>query len=51
MESVASRLPSAESLAGAVWQVRMIVKRTRIGMYDVVQGMYCDWALGLFVGR
>ena len=27
----------------------MITKRRRIGMYDVVQGLLCDWSLGLFV--
>ena len=29
--------------------VDMITKRRRIGMYDVVQGVLCDWSLGLFV--
>ena len=27
----------------------MITKRRRVGMYDVVQGLLCDWSLGLFV--
>lgn len=30
--------------------VRFFTKRFRVGMYDVVQGMQCDWTLGLFVG-
>ena len=30
--------------------VRKMTKRHRIGMYDVVQGVVCDWSLGLFVG-
>ena len=29
--------------------VDMITKRRRVGMYDVVQGLLCDWSLGLFV--
>jgi CubicO group peptidase (beta-lactamase class C family) len=29
--------------------VEMITRRRRIGMYDVVQGLLCDWSLGLFV--
>ena len=30
--------------------VRFFTTRFRVGMYDVVQGMQCDWTLGLFVG-
>jgi CubicO group peptidase (beta-lactamase class C family) len=29
--------------------VTRMTKRHRIGMYDVVQGILCDWSLGLFV--
>ena len=29
--------------------VRMFSRRHRIGMFDVVQGILCDWTLGLFV--
>ena len=30
--------------------VATFTARHRVGMYDIVQGMLCDWTLGLFVG-
>jgi CubicO group peptidase (beta-lactamase class C family) len=30
--------------------VRKFTRASRVGMYDEVQGVYCDWALGFFVG-
>lgn len=30
--------------------VARLTKRHRIGMFDVIQGVQCDWTLGLFVG-
>ena len=29
--------------------LRQCRRRHRIGMYDAVQGVLCDWSLGLFV--
>jgi len=30
--------------------VRKFTRAYRVGMYDEVQGVYCDWSLGFFVG-
>jgi len=30
--------------------VKKLTRRFRVGMYDIVQGIQCDWTLGLFVG-
>ena len=30
--------------------VRTLTRRHRVGMFDIVQGISCDWSLGLFVG-
>ena len=30
--------------------VRQLTRRHRVGMLDIVQGVSCDWSLGLFVG-
>ena len=29
--------------------MKMLTKRRRVGMFDVVQGLLCDWTLGLFI--
>ena len=40
---------ASQAQANEADSVRRMVKRHRIGMYDVVQGVVCDWSLGLFV--